>query len=130
MKGTKCPYCESPIPMFHGLLKQKKLSKEHEDRNRKFKSPGSKLNCLRCEHDFEIKISKMAFLLLMISSTLTNIFTTYISKFLGIEVSAVNVISFLVLIFQILTTLFVLMLMLKFLNVIFITTWPIREKSE
>ena len=130
MKGTKCPYCESPIPILHGLLKQKKLSKEHEDRNRKFRLPSFKLNCLRCEQDFEIKTSKMAFLLIVVINTLTNSFTTYISKFLGIEVSSVNGIWFLVLIFQIFTTLFVLMLMLKFLNVIFITTWPIREKSE
>ncbi len=27
MKGTKCPYWESPIPMFHVFFKGKNLSK-------------------------------------------------------------------------------------------------------
>ena len=56
MKGTKYPYCESEIPMFDVLFKWKKLSKEQEDRNRKFRSPGCKLSCLQCERDFEITI--------------------------------------------------------------------------
>ena len=62
MKGTKCPYCESEIPMFHVSFKWKKLSKEQEDKNRKFRSPGYKLSCLRCERDFEIKLFNIIFL--------------------------------------------------------------------
>ena len=135
MKGTKscygkCPYCESPIPILHGLLKRKKLSKEHEDRtweDRMFRGLRYKPNCLRSEQDFEIKTSKIAVLLFLVIHTLINSFTTYISNLLGIELSGI---WFLVLIFQFLTSLFFFTLMLILLNSIFITTWPVRDKSE
>ena len=131
MKGTKCPYCESTVPVFHVFFKGKNLSKEQADRNRKFRSPGYKLRCLRCEQDFEIKFGNMLmiFLLFFISSTIGHfIFKFFVNGFIFIDgwFGTLFLPSFL----KQLSALFVFILMLKFLNSIFITTWPIREKSE
>ena len=131
MKGTKCPYCESSIPILHVLFKLKKLSKEHEDRNRKSWSLRFQLNCLPCEQDFEIKFGNMlmSFLLFFISSTIGHfIFKFFVNGFLFIDgwFGTLFLPSFL----KQLSSLFVFILMLKFLNSIFITTWPIREISE
>ena len=127
MKGTKCPYCESPIPMFHVFFKGKNLSKEQSGRNRKFRSPGYKLRCLRCEQDFEIKFGNMLmiFLLFFISSTIGHfILEVFVNRFLPIDGWMGT--WFL----QQLFALVVFIPTFKFLNARFITTWPIREKSE
>ena len=127
MKGTKCPYCESSIPILHVLFKLKKLSKEHEDRNRKSWSLRFQLDCLPCEQDFEIKFGNMlmSFLLFFISSTIGHfILEVFVNRFLPIDGWMGT--WFL----QQLFALVVFIPTFKFLNVRFITTWPIREKSE
>ena len=124
MKGTKCPYCESTIPMFHVFFKGKKLSKEQVDRNRKFRSPGYKLSCLQCEREFEIKLFSIIFLFVLSSSLGSLIFEVFVNRFLPIDGWLGT--WFLRQLFA----LVVFILMFKLLNGRFITTWPIREISE
>ena len=126
MKGTKCPYCESTIPMLDVFFKGKKLSKEQVDRNRKFRSPGYKLSCLQCEREFEIKLFSIIFLFVLSSSLGSLIFEVFVNRFLPIPVDGWLGTWFLRQLFS----LVVFILMLKLLNGRFITTWPIREISE
>ena len=124
MKGTKCPYCESTIPMFHVFFKGKKLSKEQVDRNRKFRSPGYKLSCLQCEREFEIKLLSIIFLFFLSSTLGSFVFVVFVNRFLSIDGWLGT---------WFLRQLFALVafiLMFKLLNGRFITTWPIREISE
>ena len=128
MKGTKCPYCESTIPMLDVFFKGKKLSKEQVDRNRKFRSPGYKLSCLQCEREFEIKAFGIIFLFIL-SSFLGSlifsfIFHVFVNRFLPIDGWLGT--WFLRQLFAIV----VFIPMFKLLNGRFITTWPIREISE
>ena len=124
MKGTKCPYCESTIPMLDVFFKGKKLSKEQVDRNRKFRSPGYKLSCLQCEREFEIKLFSIIFLFVLSSSLGSLIFEVFVNRFLPIDGWLGT--WFLRQLFAIV----VFILMFKLLNGRFITTWPIREISE
>ena len=124
MKGTKCPYCESPIPMFHVFFKGKNLSKEQAGRNRKFRSPGYKLSCLQCEREFEIKLFSIIFLFVLSSSLGSLIFEVFVNRFLPIDGWLGT--WFLRQLFAIV----VFIPMFKLLNGRFITTWPIREISE
>ena len=124
MKGTKCPYCESTIPMLDVFFKGKKLSKEQVDRNRKFRSPGYKLSCLQCEREFEIKLLSTIFLFVLSSSLGSLIFDVFVNRFLPIDGWLGT--WFLRQLFAIV----VFILMFKLLNGRFITTWPIREISE
>ena len=124
MKGTKCPYCESTIPMFHVFFKGKKLSKEQVDRNRKFRSPGYKLSCLQCEREFEIKLLSIIFLFFLSSTLGSFVFVVFVNRFLSIDGWLGT---------WFLRQLFALVafiLMFKLLNGRFITTWPIREISD
>ena len=124
MKGTKCPYCESTIPMFHVFFKGKKLSKEQVDRNRKFRSPGYKLSCLQCEREFEIKLLSIIFLFFLSSTLGSFVFVVFVNRFLSIDGWLGT---------WFLRQLFALIFfipMFKLLNGRFITTWPIREISE
>ena len=124
MKGTKCPYCESTIPMFHVFFKGKNLSKEQVGRNRKFRSPGYKLSCLQCEREFEIKLLSIIFLFLLSSTLGSFVFEVFVNRFLPIDGWLGT--WFLRQLFAIV----VFILMFKLLNGRFITTWPIREISE
>ena len=125
MKGTKCPYCESTIPMFHVFFKGKKLSKEQVDRNRKFRSPGYKLSCLQCEREFEIKAFLGLISLYFLSSILSSfILNFFVDRFLPID--GFNKKWFL----RHLLALILFIPMFKLLNGRFITTWPIREESS
>ena len=124
MKGTKCPYCESTIPMLDVFFKGKKLSKEQVDRNRKFRSPGYKLSCLQCEREFEIKLFSTIFLFVLSSSLGSLIFDVFVNRFPPIDGGLGT--WFLRQLFA----LVVFILMFKLLNGRFITTWPIREISE
>ena len=124
MKGTKCPYCESTIPMFHVFFKGKKLSKEQVDRNRKFRSPGYKLSCLQCEREFEIKLLSIIFLFFLSSTLGSFVFVVFVNRFLSIDGWLGT---------WFLRQLFApvaFILMFKLLNGRFITTWPIREESS
>ena len=124
MKGTKCPYCESTIPMFHVFFKGKKLSKEQVDRNRKFRSPGYKLSCLQCEREFEIKLLSIIFLFFLSSTLGSFVFVVFVNRFLSIDGWLGT---------WFLRQLFALVafiLMFKLLNGRFISTWPIREISD
>ena len=124
MKGTKCPYCESTIPMLDVFFKGKKLSKEQVDRNRKFRSPGYKLSCLQCEREFEIKAFGIIFLFILSSFLGSLIFEVFVNRFLPIDGWLGT--WFLRQLFAIV----VFIPMFKLLNGRFITTWPIREISE
>ena len=124
MKGTKCPYCESTIPMLDVFFKGKKLSKEQVDRNRKFRSPGYKLSCLQCEREIEIKLFSIIFLFVLSSSLGSLICEVFVNRFLPIDGWLGT--WFLRQLFAIV----VFIPMFKLLNGRFITTWPIREISE
>ena len=124
MKGTKCPYCESTVPMFHVFFKGKNLSKEQADRNRKFRSPGYKLRCLQCEREFEIKLFSIIFLFLLSSTLGSFVFGVFVNRFLPIDGWLGT--WFLRQLFA----LVVFILMFKLLNGRFITTWPIRKISD
>ena len=124
MKGAKCPYCESPISMFHVMFRGKKLSKEQVDRNRKFRSPGYKLSCLQCEREFEIKLLSIIFLFFLSSTLGSFVFVVFVNRFLSIDGWLGT--WFLRQLFA----LVVFILMFKLLNGRFITTWPIREISD
>ena len=125
MKGTKCPYCESTIPMFHVFFKGKKLSKEQVDRNRKFRSPGYKLSCLQCEREFEVRSPRVLLLFLFCSFFLGPfIFDVLTHSFLPIDGWLKT--WFLRPLFSLVLFLLVLTLFRKRL----LTTWPIRGESE
>ena len=124
MKGNKCPYCESTIPMLHVFFKGKKLSKEQVDRNRKFRSPGYKLSCLQCEREFEIKLLSIIFLFFLSSTLGSFVFVVFVNRFLSIDGWLGT---------WFLRQLFALVAFIptfKLLNGRFITTWPIREISD